>query len=440
MLQTWRLNSKEQNVAYQRLAFDPETSRPIVQQACNSCRVKKLRCSGEKTGCSRCRTLSRECVYAQHATRGSGRARKKSTSKINDTRQSSISTNPPSAPPPPTVKNEIEPVPPSASSVPIHDVANPEEHAVPVSDPGTMISLDANMMPCEQLEYSLMQNMPMMDLPDLGTCQNGDGWVFSLPDFMQDSRLSFVELSEEGVPLPLSSRPGAELGMHSYDETPLTPATGNPAPGLIITDIQTTPLSLTPDTAPGQHGLDNCHWVHSPIPESCRCLQRVVFLLEEIDSEADDTDVKDLGSWLSRHKEALRCSEALLMCPCCQAKPENMTILTFLTDRLIAMCDEIISAYLLTLAGNTNLNLSGSKDGAWLVWVGNLEIDSLHEWSALVSTMIAMQLRGLDTLMAKFKDLLRCVGGEGVRKKADSTQCRILTLLEKLEPPQREQK
>jgi hypothetical protein len=42
MLQTWRLNAKGQNETHQRQAFDPETARPIVQQACNSCRVKKV--------------------------------------------------------------------------------------------------------------------------------------------------------------------------------------------------------------------------------------------------------------------------------------------------------------------------------------------------------------------------------------------------------------
>ncbi|KAJ8127219.1 hypothetical protein O1611_g6419 [Lasiodiplodia mahajangana] len=446
MLQTWRLNSKGQNDIHQRQAFDPETARPVVQQACNSCRVKKLRCSGERSGCRRCKTLSQDCVYAQNHTRGSARVRKKSTSKADgETRRSSISAPPAPAPLPSIVTTEIKAETPSQTFVPVCNAPNSESHAGPVSGPGTMISLEANMMLHEHPEYSQM--MPMTHFSDLDTYQNSDGCLFSQPDFMQDSDLSFAKVpweGWEGLPLPLLSRGGEELGMHCCDESPLTPTTSNLIPEPIITDMQTTPLSMNPQTVLSQHGSDDYHWIHSQTPEPCQCLQRVVFLLEEVDSEAVGSNAKELGSWLSRHKEALRCGEALLMCPRCQAKPEHMTILAFLTDRLIAMCDEMVSAYLLALAGNINNhnhnhNLSGAKDGAWLVWVGNFEIDSLQEWSALVSTMLAMQLRGLNSLMAKFKDLLRCVGGEGVRKKADSTQFRILALLEKLGPPQRDQ-
>jgi hypothetical protein len=297
------------------------------------------------------------------------------------------------------------------------------------------------MIPYEPPEYLPMQDISIMQMSDIETCQSSDGWLFSWPGFTHETHLPFAKVPWEGAAVPPSLSPlvGRELGIQNYDETPLTPTTRNLGPEPMITDTQVSPLSLPLQTVLGQQGADNFHWLHSQTQEPCQCLQRVVFLLEEIDSEATDTNVKELGSWLSRHKEALRCSEALLMCPRCQAKPEHMTILAFLTDRLIAMCDEVVSAYLSTLAGNTNHNIVGPKDGAWLVWVGNFEIDSLHEWSALVSTMLVMQLRGLDTLMTKFKDLLRSIGGEGVRKKADSTQGRILALLEKLDPPQRDQ-
>ncbi|KAI1132703.1 hypothetical protein F5Y10DRAFT_230588 [Nemania abortiva] len=444
MLQTWRLNSKGENETHQRQVFDPETARPIAQQACNSCRVKKLRCSGEKTGCCRCKTLSLDCIYAQNTTKGSARARKKSTSKIDvEIRRSSISANLSSAPSPSTPTTEAKPMSPcSEPFVPVCDVSNSELHPAPVrpeSGSGVLTSLEADIMSYELPEYLPTQNMPTTHMFDLDSFQSGDGGMFPWPEFPQDNYPSFAKVSWGGGPPSLPSRGEQGLGLHGYEETLLTPTTGNLVAEPIITDLQTTPLSMAPQTVLGQRSPDDCHWEPSQTTEPCQCLQRVVFLLEEIDSEAAGENVKELGSWLSRHKEALRCSEALLMCPRCQAKPEHMTILAFLTDKLIEMCEEIVSAYLLTLVSNINQNLMGSQDGAWLVWVGNFEIDSLHEWSAIVSIMLIMQLRGLDTLMAKFKDLLRCVGGEGVRKKADSTQCRISTLLEKLDPTQREQ-
>ncbi|KAF2671451.1 hypothetical protein BT63DRAFT_217410 [Microthyrium microscopicum] len=36
-----------------------------LRAACNSCHASKVRCSGEKSGCARCRTLGLECVYVE---------------------------------------------------------------------------------------------------------------------------------------------------------------------------------------------------------------------------------------------------------------------------------------------------------------------------------------------------------------------------------------
>ncbi|KAI1421882.1 hypothetical protein F5Y12DRAFT_800326, partial [Xylaria sp. FL1777] len=446
MLQTWRLNAKDQNETHQRQAFDPETARPIVQQACNSCRVKKLRCSGEKTGCFRCQTLSQNCVYSQNATRGSARARKhkEATSKIDhgSRRPSTTPSLVSSAPTPKTETRTASPRQEPLTSAP--SAPNSELHWVPVqpgSDPGNTISLEAEGMGFESQDYLQMQGMSTTQMAGLDPYQNGDTWFFSWPEPTQEGHLTPAKVPWEGAVLPLSlSTFGCwEPGFQGYDETPVTPTTRNPISEAIIPDIQTSPLPMAPHTVTGQHRQDNYDWLQSQAREPCQCLQRVLFLLEELDSEAVGTDVKELGPWLSRHKEALRCSEALLMCSLCQAKPERMTILALLTDRLIAMCENVVSAYLLTLEGDISQRMMGHKDGAWLVLVGNVEIDSPHEWSALVRTMLVMQLRELDTLMAKFKDLLNSMGGGGGRRKADSTQSRILVLLEKLDPPQRSQ-
>ncbi|KAI3338263.1 hypothetical protein F4824DRAFT_90808 [Ustulina deusta] len=445
MLQTWRLNSKDQSETHQRQAFDPETARPIVQQACNSCRVKKLRCSGEKTGCFRCQTLSQECVYARNATRGSARARKskESASKIDhDSRRPSATPSLVSSTSTPTIEaRTASPRQEPFTSVP--SAPNSELRWAPVrpgSDPGNTTSLEVDMMAFEQQDYLQMQGIPTTQMTGIEPYQSGDTWLFSWPEPTQGHPApAKVPWEGPGLPLSLSTFGSWEPGIHGYDEIPVTPTTRNPVSEPITSDIQTSPLSIPPQTVTGQYGHDDCDWLQSQTCEPCQCLQRVVFLLEELDSEAIGTNVKELGPWLSRHKEALRCSEALLMCPLCQAKPEHMTILAFLTDKLIAMCDNVVSAYLLTMEGDINHRIMAHKDGAWLVLVGNFEIDSPHEWSALVRTMLVMQLRGLDALMARFKDLLQSIGGEGVRRKADSTQSRILLLLEKLDPPQRNQ-
>ncbi|KAJ3580030.1 hypothetical protein NPX13_g536 [Xylaria arbuscula] len=447
MLQTWRLNSKDQNETHQRQAFDPETARPIVQQACNSCRVKKLRCSGQKTGCFRCQTLSQECVYAQNSTRGSARARKsKESSSKGDTGSRRPSATPSLVSSASTPRNEAKSKSPRQEPFnPAPNAQGSELHWAPTkpgNDQRNTTPLEVDMMAFEPQDYLQIQGMSSTQTNNTEQYQNSDSWFFSWPDPVQEGHFAPAKAPWEGNVLPLSipTFGGWEPGVHGYDETPITPTTRNPISEPGIPEIQTSPFSMPPQLAPSQHGQDHREWLQYQTREPCQCLQRVVFLLEELDSEALGINLKELGPWLSRHKEALRCSEALLTCSLCQAKPEHMTILAFLTDRLIAMCDNVVSVYLQSMEGGSSSQVMGYKDGAWLVLVGNFEIDSLQEWSALVRTMLIMQLRDLDTFMVRFKDLSQAIGGDGVRRKTDSTQSRISTLLGKLDdPPQRAQ-
>lgn len=406
----------------------------------------QLRCSGQKTGCFRCQTLSQECVYAQNGTRGSARARKsKESSSKGDSSSRRPSATPSLISSASTPKNDAKTKSPrqetftSAPNVQMSELQ--WTPAKPGNDQGKQDLVQADMMAFEPHDYLRMQGMPSTETSNIESYQNSDPWFLSWQDTVQEGHFPPAKAPWENTMLPLSipTFGGWEPGVHGYDETPITPTTRNPILESIIPDIQMSPFSMPPQLRIGQHGQEDRNWLQYQTREPCQCLQRVVFLLEELDSEALGANLKELGPWLSRHKEALRCSEALLTCSLCQTKPEHMTILTFLTDRLIAMCGNVVSAYMKTLDGGASHHVMGCKDAAWLVLVGNFEIDSLHEWSALVRTMLIMQLRDLDAFMIKFKDLSRAIGGDGVRRKADSTQSRISTLLEKLDPLQRSQ-
>lgn len=385
-----------------------------------------------------------DCVYAQNTPRGSARARKNkdSISKIDDDiRPSSISAS--SSLDPSVSTSSTEPASASPPPEPFAYVSNIQSSELQVAptrsgtDQTDIASVDIDIMPFGTRDYGPMQRISTLQMTGLETYQGSDTWLLSWPEPTQENRLIPAKVPWECATVPVSLPLGGwELGIQGYDETPLAPATGNLASEPIMPYIPMIPFSFSPQTITGQHGYDGNYWLHSQTREPCQCLQRVIFLLEEIDSEAVGAPVKQLGPWLSRHKEALRCSEALLMCPLCQVKPEHMTVLAFLTDRLIAMCDDVVSAYLTTLTGSMNHSMTGPKDG---VWVGGFEIDSPHEWSAVVNTMLVMQVRGLETLMVRFKDLLRSIGGEGARRKADATQGRISVLLGKLDLSPRDQ-
>jgi hypothetical protein len=67
--------------------------------------------------------------------------------------------------------------------------------------------------------------------------------------------------------------------------------------------------------------------------------------MEELQSRlsAAPAEVLDsLDSALASNKEAVQYGESMLACLLCSARRENMTILTFLTDRLVVLCERIV--------------------------------------------------------------------------------------------------
>lgn len=257
----------------------------------------------------------------------------------------------------------FEPGPSSTESSPT--MVRPEENLV------NMGSLEFDMMSLGAQNYVPMQNFPTMPMTGIETYPSGDELSLPWIEPTQEDNLASAEIPWQGAAMPLSLPPpslgGWELGVRGYDETPLTPTSLDSITEPIKPDKQISPPSVTHQEAAGRCGCDGCPWPHLQKQEPCQCLQRAVSSLEEIDTEAVDTNSRELGSWLSKHKEALRCSEALLVCLHCRAKPENMTTLALLTNRLITMCDNVVSSYLSTLAGDLNYEALASQDAAWLV-------------------------------------------------------------------------
>ncbi|KAF1847370.1 uncharacterized protein K460DRAFT_352518 [Cucurbitaria berberidis CBS 394.84] len=71
MFTSWKCDPKDEDVvlAAQEIPFDPVTRRTTGVKACSLCRVKKLRCNGDKSGCQRCKTQGLECNYTDTVRR-----------------------------------------------------------------------------------------------------------------------------------------------------------------------------------------------------------------------------------------------------------------------------------------------------------------------------------------------------------------------------------
>ena len=73
----------------------------------------------------------------------------------------------------------------------------------------------------------------------------------------------------------------------------------------------------------------------------CLCLQQVTFLVHELESSKTEC----IGANLALHKEAVEYGRAMLLCPACPQRPENLTLLTFLSERLVRLGETVVQRY-----------------------------------------------------------------------------------------------
>ncbi|KAL7794212.1 hypothetical protein V8C37DRAFT_72179 [Trichoderma ceciliae] len=73
MFNTFKYDPETKSVQELRRASDPISARSSQHQACNNCHTKKLKCSGEKSGCGRCIASQLYCEYTRSPSRRGGR-------------------------------------------------------------------------------------------------------------------------------------------------------------------------------------------------------------------------------------------------------------------------------------------------------------------------------------------------------------------------------
>ncbi|KAI0163978.1 hypothetical protein GGR57DRAFT_516324 [Xylariaceae sp. FL1272] len=443
MLQTWNLKSL--NETHPQQSFDPETARPVAQQACDSCRIKKLRCSGQKAGCSRCHALSQKCVYAEPGTRGRGRKRK---SDAGASGTDAITAKHDEAAPQLQTATATDVSPPVPMA--IH---NSQPHTTPQTTMDLLVTPDTSHSLTPHLFSSFTQTsdptksgVSVISTATLADRDAGSAsQIFSPPTpqagdfadgvdaFSTTTHLWAFDLIGDGSPRLTQSTVGNSSFRSEYDdvEVPYTPSSILSLLQFATSDPHPHVQPQVPGPEPLQAPKEPHHPLDQPPQTACQCLQRVILLLEELECIHDETAVYEPGECLSRLKESVRCGEALLVCPKCQVKAENISILGFLTDRLTTMCTLMVNRYGEVLKSGQSDGTIGAAHAAWRISFGEFEIRSISEWDVLVRAMLMMQLGTLGGLISRLKG----ISGDLTHRKTFVTQARIAKLLNKIAHP-----
>lgn len=430
----------------------------------------QLRCTGEKTGCSRCKALDRNCVYAEG---GKKRRREPVASEefpaIPDSptvprplqRPASAKVSPSSGPRSQQNHQTLEcehasvDIESSAIKGVAHGLSTPFSDSAGNSDPGhsqpestfTIFGLYTDMDqhghisslndPDDLQQWPLIDNIDVEQWdPRLVTPPDDPIGLSSAP---QDSVLPSRPTPANQVSQPPNGLADLLSGQDSRSFVEPT------SPELQFSHLPSEPAVFTGSTAED-----------SSNPPECRCLQPVVFLIDELEAGHNTAASQGLDAGLASHKEALRYGQALLDCQRCRGRPEHMTILKFLTDKLAGLSEHIVAEYARRLllqhhtaadrdpgaaaggmaAGGGDGGGAGrdnrSTGGAPLPWpavLGSYEVDSPREWDALMGALIALQLEALHSLADSMKAVSRSMRWDAMYGKAAATQRRIAPML-----------
>ncbi|KAK4238697.1 hypothetical protein C8A03DRAFT_33297 [Achaetomium macrosporum] len=457
MFGTWRFDSNPENDTLTQQPVDPVTARPQVPQACQSCREKKIRCSSEKSGCARCKTLSKPCVYTQRGEgkrppkkrNEAGRQRTSSTGKdATANRQTSRQYRAPSPPrehPKSPQTHHAASDNSSTYSTQVVDICGQAEQPL-ISWPTPGIIVEERRMgdapPGNGLHGSpsATQNASCpMGAED--TASDRHDSVLTLECWLADATLHRKPTFEAIFSPPWLntdvSRPnGDDVGLMSCsaEEFETSLLAGLPTPNSHDTTDNTythnrssrvlppPPAPTSPTTAKRARPLDDEAAATAGGRDRlvCLCLQHVTFLVHELESAP--TSCLDAG--LALHKEAVGYGEGMLLCLQCSRRPENLTLLTFLAERLLRLGESIAKIFL----QNKKTPVLDRPS----VVVGEYEVDSPLEWETVLLTLIAQQLGAQKRLARTLKASAETLGSESVYRKAADTEKRASDLVETL--------
>ncbi|KAG4281923.1 hypothetical protein FPRO06_10827 [Fusarium proliferatum] len=331
-------------------AFSALGNNVLQHTACDQCRQKKLRCTGRKTVCERCKACSTECTYTQLFGSNVRRKDRKRTVRQNDTaaqsqspsseQQSESDTMQSTA----AVTNRTSPSA-SAQGGTIGDENGSNSSVDPLANPldATLLedaAMSSNTSGDEFVFFDL--DPSTFDLPDSN----------SLPDF------HWSPYSIPGIPSPRSTQPDTFSFLDSRSSTATT-----------ATHMISNPINISNSTCAG------------------RCLKVMKSLLEELETRMQDMRPCKADVALSFQKQScIECTQ-VVRCKSCYTDPDAMLFLAMICDKLIMLNKKIIW-----------YTREGSKLEQHLR-VGGYDVDQTEEWGSMLQLLTVVQLRKIKALV-----------------------------------------
>ncbi|KAF5633018.1 C6 zinc finger domain protein [Fusarium sp. NRRL 25303] len=323
-------------------AFSALGNNVLQHTACDQCRQKKLRCTGRKTGCERCKACSTECTYTQLFGSNVRRKDRKRTARQNDAAAQSQSPSSEQQPESDTMQSTAAVTNRNSPSVSAQGGNSGDEN-------GSNSSVDPLANP---LDATLLEDAAM------SSNTSGDEFVFFDLDPSTFDHFHWSPYSIPGIPSPRNTQPDTFSFLDSRSSTAPT-----------ATHMVSNPINISNSTCAG------------------RCLKVMKSLLEELETRMQDMRPCKADVALSFQKQScIECTQ-VVRCKSCYTDPDAMLFLAMICDKLIMLNKKIIWY---------------TREGADLeqqLRVGEYDVDQTEEWGSMLQLLTVVQLRKIKALV-----------------------------------------
>ncbi|CAI7600602.1 unnamed protein product [Penicillium glandicola] len=400
MFGTFRYNKDTKNHDHVEISTaNGVEARGYTSIACDFCRSRKLKCSGEKGGCDRCLAASNTCTYRRSSTsRDDRRQQRRLSSELNSCEWSPGISNQTAGR---RYSQQLQSQEPNnkqkhtsrSDGVPIDaESAHSNSDGVVVVSPSSWLDPSwelPSLNDCGDSEYCGLDKLDRLaDMPTLLPLDVGDNGIFET-DLLNETTEA-TDWTEPSVAMQTNHEtllftniiPSHESQRACQTVKGKRKSISQPTP----TPISPVPLSLG-----------------NKYSSSCECINTMAQFLETTGSHGGpDTGIDTLLACLGR---GIVTCEHVLACPNCNACTDNSMLLSTLVKQLGVAAKNMADTL---LARDWNRNMESEiVTGDTAIQFGNYRIEMPNLRLRLVYNAILLHFTHLRCLLGKIKDGVR---------------------------------
>ncbi|PVH97983.1 hypothetical protein DM02DRAFT_616147 [Periconia macrospinosa] len=366
--------------------------------ACTQCRARKLRCSGQKTGCDRCTSRKVACEYPQPAKRKGPHHRSKQASQDQNENPSMIPT--------PDAQNQANSGTHSLPSLEWSEAApvlDPFSANFDFDGPHCLLDPELDIYKMHVDTFNMGDNLDMFDSSQFLNLEN---------DSLESSSLETTGTAGSPNSSSPTTAPESVIVPGSADKSSPEPSRPTSSRAAFASTVDFAAI-----TAPTSR--QSTISVSPPaVQASCQCLTNVSCLLETLSIEAARLNTSRVGRLLHLEKRILSQCDMLLGCPSCSGLSHYISLLIILCQNMANSFGQMLALltdqYLRLQAQRNSTNTPYShndisnilEDKEQRIFVQDYDMD-VEEEPCIFGALSLIQLKKLQILLGRIKHTAR---------------------------------